>query len=76
MIEEVLEERLRIVMHQVLMVLHDNGIKEVSAGALMRLFGVPSQSAEKWDDTIFELSDSIEDLQALNDLPTSSKQLH
>ena len=40
MLDDILETKLKIAMHQVLLVLHDNGIKEVSAGALMRLFGV------------------------------------
>lgn len=58
------------------MVLHDNGIKEVSAGALMRLFGVPNSSAENWDDTVFTLDDSVQDLDALMGNQSSSHQLH
>ena len=76
MFDDVLETRLKVVMHQVLMVLHDNGIKEVSAGALMRLFGVPNSSAENWDDTVFTLDDSVQDLDVLMGNQSSSHQLH
>ena len=76
MFDDVLETRLKVAMHQVLMVLHDNGIKEVSAGALMRLFGVPNSLAENWDDTVFTLDDSVQDLDALMGNQSSSHQLH
>ena len=76
MIEEVLEQRLKTVMLEVLVVLHDNGIRHVSAGALMRLFGVPNTAAQEWDDTIFEIDDSVHDFDALINTTLSSKQLH
>ena len=76
MFDDVLETRLKVAMHQVLMVLHDNGIKEVSAGDLMRLFGVPNSSAQNWDDTVFTLDDSVQDLDALMGNQSSSHQLH
>ena len=76
MLDDILETKLKIAMHQVLLVLHDNGIKEVSAGALMRLFGVSNASAENWDDTVFTLDDSVQDIDALMGNQSSSHQLH
>jgi hypothetical protein len=58
------------------MVLYDNGIKQVSAGALMRLFGVPSDTAANYDDTVFELDESVEDLETLMNPTLSPNQLH
>jgi hypothetical protein len=56
--------------------LYDNGVKQVSAGALMRLFGVPSDTAANYDDTVFELDESVENLDTLMNPTLSSNQLH
>lgn len=76
MLEDILEQRIKTAMQQVLLVLYDNGVKQVSAGALMRLFGVPSDTAANYDDTVFELDESVEDLDTLMNPPLSSNQLH
>ena len=76
MMEDILEHRLKVAMHQVLLVLYDNGIKQVSAGALMRLFGVSNTAAENWDDTVFELNESVQDLDSLMSPALQSTQLH
>ena len=76
MIEDILEQRIKTAMHQVLLVLYDNGVKQVSAGALMRLFGVPGDTAANYDDTVFELDESVENLDTLMNPTLSSNQLH
>jgi hypothetical protein len=45
-----LEIKVRLILLELLMVLHRNGIKEVSCGALMRVLGVPAEETAKYDD--------------------------
>jgi hypothetical protein len=45
-----LEIKVRLILLELLMVLHRNGIKEVSCGALMRVMGVPAEETAQYDD--------------------------
>lgn len=45
-----LEIKVRLILLELLMVLHRNGIKEVSCGALMRVLGVSAEETAQYDD--------------------------
>ena len=51
MLEDVeLEQEVRLLMYEIMMVLYDHGITEVHVGGLMRLFGIRNDQAAKHDD--------------------------
>ena len=56
MLEDVeLEQEVRVLMYELMMVLYDHGITEIHVGGLMRLFGVLNDKAAKHDDEMIIL---------------------
>jgi hypothetical protein len=45
-----LEIKVRLILLELLLVLHRNGIKKVSCGALMQVMGVPAKETAQFDD--------------------------
>ena len=62
--QDPVEHKIKTAMINILMVLHEVGVRMVSAGAIMRLFGVPDEHAQNYDDTMFEITDNIQSLDA------------
>jgi hypothetical protein len=50
-----LEQEVRVLMYELMMVLYDHGITEIHVGGLMRLFGVLNDKAAKHDDEMIIL---------------------
>jgi hypothetical protein len=50
-----LEQEVRVLMYELMMVLYDHGITEIHVGGLMRLFGVLNDKAAQHDDEMIIL---------------------
>lgn len=79
--EDKIEQQIKTAMIDILMVLHNVGVRMVSAGAVMRLFGVPNDHAQDYDEMVFEITDNIltldvEGLDSLMGLKDSNITLH
>jgi len=48
--EEELEQEVRVLMYELMMVLYQHGIQEIHVGGLMRLLGIDNDKAAKHDD--------------------------
>jgi hypothetical protein len=57
--DELLHERIKTVMLDVMAVLYDNGIKHVHMGAMMRLLGVDEVKASAHDNDMIELDENF-----------------
>ncbi len=57
--DELLHERIKAVMLDVMAVLYDNGIKQVHMGAMMRLLGVDDVKASEHDNEMIELDEKF-----------------
>jgi len=57
--DELLHERIKTVMLDVMAVLYDNGIKHVHMGAMMRLLGVDDVKASEHDNEMIELDEKF-----------------
>lgn len=57
--EEELDQRVKTLMFDLMLVLYSYGITEVNIGALMRLLGVGAEEAAKHDDEAVELTDEF-----------------
>jgi len=57
--DELLHERIKTVMLDVMAVLYDNGIKQVHMGAMMRLLGVDDVKASEHDNEMIELDEKF-----------------
>jgi len=56
MTEEELDQRVKTLMFDLMLVLYSHGITEVNVGALMRVLGVNSEVAAEHDDEAVELT--------------------
>lgn len=45
-----LEQEVRMLMYEIMMVLYEHGIQEIHVGGLMRLFGISNEQAAEHDD--------------------------
>lgn len=54
-----IDQEVRLIIMELMMVLHKHGIKEVHMGALMRLIGVSDKEAQECDDDRIELTDDF-----------------
>lgn len=57
--DDLLHERIRNIMLDVMAVLYDNGIKNVHMGAMMRLLGVDDSKASQHDSEMIELDEKF-----------------
>ena len=57
--DEKIEEAIREVIMEVLLVLHKHGIREVHMGGLMRLVGVTDEAATEHDDDLIQITDEF-----------------
>lgn len=57
--EDAADDLIKDVMLEIMAVLYDHGINEVSVGALMRVLGVETQHARKHDNDYLIIQDSI-----------------
>ena len=48
--EEEIEQEVRVLMYELMMVLYQHGIREVHVGGMMRLLGVNNESSSDHDD--------------------------
>ena len=56
MTEEELDQRVKTLMFDLMLVLYSHGITEVNVGAMMRVLGVSSEVAAEHDDEAVELT--------------------
>lgn len=54
-----LEQEVRVLMYEIMMVLYRHGITEVHVGGLMRVLGVHEDSAQQHDDELVILDDKF-----------------
>ena len=57
--DDLLHERIKNIMLDVMAVLYDNGIKNVHMGAMMRLLGVDDSKASQHDSEVIELDEKF-----------------
>ena len=57
--DDLIHERIKNIMLDVMAVLYDNGIKTVHMGAMMRLLGVADTKAAEHDSEIIELDEKF-----------------
>jgi hypothetical protein len=56
MTDDELDQEIRLIIMELMIVLHKHGIKEVHMGGLMRLLGVKDKLAEECDEDRIELT--------------------
>jgi len=54
-----LEQEVRVLMYELMMVLYQHGIREVHVGGMMRLMGVANDRAAEHDDEMVVLDDKF-----------------
>jgi hypothetical protein len=59
MTEEELDQRVKTLMFDLMLVLYTHGITEVNVGAMMRVLGVSGEVAAEHDDEAVELTDEF-----------------
>lgn len=57
--DDLIHERIKNIMLDVMAVLYDNGIKNIHMGAMMRLLGVNDVKASEHDSEIIELDEKF-----------------
>lgn len=57
--DDLIHQRIKNIMLDVMAVLYDNGIKNVHMGAMMRLLGVDDSKASEHDSEIIELDEKF-----------------
>ena len=57
--DDILHERIKNIMLDIMAVLYENGIKEVQIGAMMRLLGVADDKAAGHDNELIELDENF-----------------
>jgi hypothetical protein len=57
--DDLIHERIKNIMLDVMAVLYDNGIKNVHMGAMMRLLGVGDNKAAEHDSEILEMDEKF-----------------
>ncbi len=72
-----LEQEVRVLMYELMMVLYRHGITEIHVGGLMRLLGVPDDSAQQHDDELVILDDKFAKyVDAITDSDSSDQTIH
>ena len=59
MTDDELDQEIKLIIMELMIVLHKHGIKEVHMGALMRLIGVNDELAEECDQDRIELTEDF-----------------
>ena len=54
-----LEQEVRVLMYELMMVLYQHGITEIHVGGMMRLLGVNNESSSEHDDEMVILDDKF-----------------
>jgi hypothetical protein len=57
--DEEIEQEVRVLMYELMMVLYQHGIREVHVGGMMRLLGVNNASSSDHDDEMVILDDKF-----------------
>ena len=59
MTDDELDQEIRLIIMELMIILHTHGIKEVHMGALMRLIGVDDKRAKECDQDRIELTEDF-----------------
>ncbi len=54
-----IEQEVRLLMYELMLVLYQHGVRKVHVGGMMRLLGVPNQNAQDHDDEMVILDDKF-----------------
>jgi hypothetical protein len=57
--DEEIEQEVRVLMYELMMLLYQHGIREVHVGGMMRLLGVNNESSSAHDDEMVILDDKF-----------------
>jgi hypothetical protein len=80
MTDDELDQEIRLIIMELMIVLHKHGIKEVHMGGLMRLLGVKDKLAEECDQDRIELTEDfskyISQMVDLSSAVTSNQTVH
>ena len=69
MTDDELDQEIRLIIMELMIILHKHGIKEVHMGALMRLIGVDDKLAKECDQDRIELTEDFnKDISQMVDL--------
>jgi hypothetical protein len=72
-----LEHEVRMLMHELMMVLYQHGIREVHVGGMMRLMGVDPDKAAEHDDEMVILDDKFAKyVESITETRSSDQTLH
>jgi hypothetical protein len=68
---------IRTLVHNICLILYDQGITEIHTGGLMRLMGVPNEVAQEYDDRRLSLDeDFVKYVQEINTPRPADQPLH
>lgn len=72
-----LDQAVKLALLDVMIVLFDHGITEINMGGIMRVLGVPNETAQEYDENIMVLTDDfakyVDNLTKLVDDETTNK---
>ncbi len=72
-----LEQEVRVLMYELMMVLYQHGIREVHVGGMMRLMGVDPDRAAEHDDEMVILDDKFAKyVESITEPRSSDQTLH
>jgi hypothetical protein len=80
MTDDEIEQEVKLIIMELMAVLHKHGIHEVNVGGLMRLIGVDNETAKSNDDDIIILDEKfnkyINQTLDLEETPSTNQTLH
>ena len=54
-----IEQEVRVLIYELMMVMYQHGIREVHVGGMMRMLGIDNQAAQAHDDEVVILDDKF-----------------
>lgn len=78
--DEALEQEVKLIIMELMLVLHKHGIREINVGGLMRMIGVDNSTAQESDDDLIILDEKftkyIKETVSLSEVPDNNQTLH
>lgn len=72
-----LEQEVRVLMYELMMVLYQHGIREVHVGGMMRMLGIPNERAAEHDDEMVVLDNKFAKyVESITEPRSSDQTLH
>ena len=72
-----IEQEVRLLMYELMMVLYQHGLREVHVGGMMRLLGVSNENSQAHDDEMVILDDKFAKyVESITDTRSSGQTIH